>query len=55
MATKYEVTIPFKKEAWYTGYAKADSKQEAASMVYQMAVKMGWVGKPGKIQVSEVK
>ena len=50
----YEVTIPFKKEAWYTGYARAESKQAAISMVYQMAVKMGWQGRPGKAQVLEV-
>jgi len=54
MQRKFEVTIPFATGPYYTGYALANSKQSAISLVWQDAIKNGWKGKPGRATVLEV-
>lgn len=51
---KYEVTIPFKKTPWYTGYAIANSKQTAIFLVAHDAARQGFKGISAKARVLEV-
>ena len=53
---KFEVTLPFKAPtSYYTGYAMADSKQEAIAIVMAAARKQGWTGPvSGGAEVLEV-
>lgn len=51
---KYEVTIPFKKMPWYTGYALAGDKQSAIAIVSADAKRQGFNGVAARAQVLEV-
>jgi len=48
---KYEVTIPFNRPPWYTGYAVAPDKTTAAAMVRHQAEQFGFSGRHKKIIV----
>ena len=52
---KYEVTIPFRKMPWFTGYVMATSKYNAIKLVKEESKRQGWTDAPGKASVVEVK
>lgn len=55
MKTKFEVTLPFKRGPWYTGYALAESRAQAISIVEHTAKCEGFCGKRGLAKATEVK
>ena len=55
MKRKFEITLPFRKGPWYTGYALAENKAQAISIVEYSAKCEGFSGKRGLAQAVEVK
>ena len=55
MKREFEVTLPFKRGPWYTGYALAEDKAQAISIIEYTAKCEGFSGKRGLAQAVEVK
>lgn len=55
MATKYEVTIPYRDGMWYSAEAIANSKSAAVNWVMSQAKQFGFSGKHNKPFAVEVK
>ena len=53
MARKYEVTIPFTRAVcgWYTGYAVADSPEQAERIIMKQANNQGFRGPHKRVTV----
>lgn len=54
MKRKFEITLPFRTGPWYTGYALAENKAQAISIVEYSAKCEGFRGKRGLAKAVEV-